>query len=1000
MECACAVAGKILVGGECRCPAGEGLIGGVCVPDGIAVGVQKCADARREWSVDDGGACAAAITLSGGTLYSRCHFSGEFKPQCEEVFGAGFDFPDASAAGPHIYNCDPAGASGLLPATINTVAATECACPAGQSVVAGICLFDRDAALIAEVRKPSPDLSVVRALLDNRANPNITSAGTPLLVVAATLLRAEAVSVLITAGADPSVKMPGIFSSYNLNTVARFIPAGLNERMRAAASVSLSRIRKITETFVHFADAARVRFNWHAAETGGGSAGELAFAWLDVHRRATGDDALPFLRIMARRLADRGVDCPSVNLLLTTDRVIPADALCTCPLGQGWINGACAACPAGHVLAGPWIEGQRCVLSADAASAMLAAEIQKTSPSLASVRAALDAGANPDHIVAGGSPVLLAAARAEHAKIVSVLVTAGANVNATDSGSGRGVLTGWDVAHYAASRPGALGIPGSRAGRASVLYHFGAALDARNAMFADAAFDWNRDSSAVGGGFPASMLDRLAGAEEYVRNFGAPAGEDAGVINQMADYAFMRGARCVGTVLTLSTHAHTRRICESPASVQELAARTAARASAQAAARAALLAEVEKPAGAANVATVRALLSGADDVGPNIEDSAGRPLLILAARNGHAQVVSVLAVAGADVSATDPTFINVDAAQHAATPLTDPAAGPRALRASVLYYFGGGLDARNAAFGDANFDWNREDGSGHRLLDLLVLAEDESPRPAGEDEDVIYQMADYLLARGARCGDQTTDRTRRVCAGIDECATGAHNCAAVGGLCHNTPAGFTCSCDSGYSGDGRTCEADKRVSFPPSAHGTLSAAGAGGGVQDGGAAAHGTTVTFIAAPDEGYQVSAWFGDCAEASGNACEVTATLDVSVAVKFVDIDECGTQTDSCGSNAQCSNSPGSYTCACNYGFVQTNRTIQNPQCRDFDECSASHWNDCASIGGRCDNTDGGFACSCAAGYTGDGRTCHADKTVSFLPSVGGTLSAAGGGVSVQER
>ena len=393
---------------------------------------------------------------------------------------------------------------------------------------------------------------------------------------------------------------------------------------------------------------------------------------------------------------------------------------CACPAGQRWINGVCAACPAGHTLVGSWMQEQRCVSDADIA---LAAELQKTSPSLAAVRAALDAGANPDHVV-GGSPALLAAARAEHAKIVSVLVTAGANVNATDSGGGRGVLTGWDVAHYAASRPGALGIPGSRAGRASVLYHFGAALDARNAMFADAAFDWNRDSSAVGGGFPASMLDRLAGAEEYARNFGASAGEDAGVINQMADYAFLRGARCVGTALTPSTHAHTRRICESTPRVHRLAARTAARA----AAGAALLAEVEKPAGAANVATVRALLSGAAAADPNIKDSAGRPLLILAARNGHAEIVSVLAVAGADVNATDPTYSDYDAARHAAAPLTGPAAGPRALRASVLYYFGGGLDARNAAFGDADFDWTREDGGGRRLPDLLALAEDESPR--------------------------------------------------------------------------------------------------------------------------------------------------------------------------------------------------------------------------------------------------------------------------------
>ena len=122
------------------------------------------------------------------------------------------------------------------------------------------------------------------------------------------------------------------------------------------------------------------------------------------------------------------------------------------------------------------------------------------------------------------------------------------------------------------------------------------------------------------------------------------------------------------------------------------------------------------------------------------------------------------------MSATDPTYSDYDAAQHAAAPLSDPAAGPRALRASVLYYFGGGLDVRNAASGDADFDWNREDGNRRRLLDLLALAEDANPRPAGEDADIIHAMADYALVRNANCGGATAARTRRVCTGASRIA--------------------------------------------------------------------------------------------------------------------------------------------------------------------------------------------------------------------------------------
>ena len=42
------------------------------------------------------------------------------------------------------------------------------------------------------------------------------------------------------------------------------------------------------------------------------------------------------------------------------------------------------------------------------------------------------------------------------------------------------------------------------------------------------------------------------------------------------------------------------------------------------------------------------------------------------------------------------------------------------------------------------------------------------------------------------------------CTDIDECATGAANCDA-NAICKNTPGGFTCTCQPGYQGDGTTC---------------------------------------------------------------------------------------------------------------------------------------------------------------------------------------------------
>ena len=174
---------------------------------------------------------------------------------------------------------------------------------------------------------------------------------------------------------------------------------------------------------------------------------------------------------------------------------------------------------------------------------------------------------------------------------------------------------------------------------------------------------------------------------------------------------------------------------------------------------AALIAEVAKPPGAANPATVVALLNlpGGD---PNAKDAADRPLLIVAARNGHARIVSILVTAGADPTATDPSFYNWNVPQHAAAYLPAAAAGPRALRASVLYHFDDALNVVGGG-GSAGFDWNRQDGG--RALDLLAQAEDRRPAPAGENAGIIYQMADYIRARGGECDSAAEKTRRRIC---------------------------------------------------------------------------------------------------------------------------------------------------------------------------------------------------------------------------------------------
>ena len=215
--------------------------------------------------------------------------------------------------------------------------------------------------------------------------------------------------------------------------------------------------------------------------------------------------------------------------------------------------------------------------------------------------------------------------------------------------------------------------------------------------------------------------------------------------------------------------------------VQAVVLTQTAAAQSNAAANMTLLAEIGKPSPSL-VTVVQALDANAD---PDVVDANGVPALIVAATLGHARIVAALVTAGANVGATDPNFHNADVVQHMAAPLTSPAVKDRAARATVLYHFGDALHARNGAAGVATFNWNRPDARGNRALDLLVMAEDAdlSAMPAlqaKESVSVIYQMSDYMLARDAACGDATTDKTRRVCAGL-ACAAGetTHDGACV-----------------------------------------------------------------------------------------------------------------------------------------------------------------------------------------------------------------------------
>ena len=316
---------------------------------------------------------------------------------------------------------------------------------------------------------------------------------------------------------------------------------------------------------------------------------------------------------------------------------------------------------------------------------------------------------------------------------------------------------------------------------------------------------------------------------------------------------------------------------------------------------------------------------------------------------------------------------------------------------------------------------------------------------------------DGALKTETQCVATATENLRVsvLFADLDECAAATHDCTAANAVCANTPGDFVCECASGYSGDGLTCDSDKAVEISSVANGSLSASPSESPVS------HGTTVTFTAEPDSGYEISEWSGACdgTAKTESKCVATATVNLKVSVLFSDIDECARETHGCApTGGVCTNTAGAYECSCGPGFAGDGRDCgggdrrvsllasengslsaepgralvangttvtftatpdsgyeislwledcagaSGPTCAlpvtmdvsvgvsfaDVDECATATDN-CAADGGVCTNTPGDFSCECDSGYSGDGLVCDSDKAVEISPVENGSLSAS---------
>ena len=262
------------------------------------------------------------------------------------------------------------------------------------------------------------------------------------------------------------------------------------------------------------------------------------------------------------------------------------------------------------------------------------------------------------------------------------------------------------------------------------------------------------------------------------------------------------------------------------------------------------------------------------------------------------------------------------------------------LLAPLIASFSACGDNGPAGAGDARSDSadTRDSGDGPALVDLRADLRPDVDAPA----EVKVEVKPEAAVDGADTGDRRTDtvvdgadrdaevQTDAVADAINPCAIDGGGCA-VDAVCTDKQGVATCSCKTGYEGDGKTCTPINNCQTGNGgcdAHATCTTTGPG---------------TNLCTCQQGYH-----GD-----GQTC--------------YPIDNCAANHGTCDAHADCMMiGPGTSTCVCGTGYSGNGKT-----------CAAV--NNCLIRNGYCDGQatcamtgPGTNSCTCKTGFSGDGQSC----------------------------